>query len=213
LLGWTPPGGKEIVPIDEMAKAFELTAVSKSNAVFDPEKLAWMNSEYLRALPPERLLPLVREELKRSPESGVRSQEENPIPFESVVRLLQSRARTVKDFSGSFRAFFSDQFDYDPDAAKKFWKDASLPGLLRELAERLAKVEPFDVQETEKALRTLAEQRAAKAGLLINASRVALTGQGVAPGLFDVMAALGRERVVGRLRRAAEYLAGAVASN
>ncbi|MFB3920814.1 MAG: glutamate--tRNA ligase [Terriglobia bacterium] len=202
LLGWTPPGGKEIVSLEEMVKSFELTAVSKSNAVFDPEKLAWMNSEYLRALPMDRLILLVRNELRiQDSGSGI---QENQVAFETAVRLLQSRARTVKDFSGSFRAFFSDQFDYDSEAVKKFWKDASLPGLLRELAERLAQVEPFGVQETEKALRALAEEKGLKAGLLINASRVALTGQAVAPGLFDVMAVLGRERVVERLRRAAE---------
>lgn len=214
LLGWAPPGGKEIVPLDEMVKSFELSAVSKSNAVFDPEKLAWMNSEYLRALPAESLLPLVESELRNAgmlAEAGsqkpeARSQNEQSRRFEASVRLLQSRARTIKDFPGAFRAFFSDEFDFDPEAVKKFWKDASLPGLLSELAERLAKAEPFDVHETEKVLRSLTEERAVKAGTLINASRVALTGQAVAPGLFEVMAVLGRERVVGRLRRAAEYL-------
>jgi glutamyl-tRNA synthetase len=210
-----------------MVKAFDLTAVSKSNAVFDPEKLAWMNSEYLRALPAERLLPLVREELESAgwlgetgiQDSGVSlpagkagSQEENRIAFESTVRLLQTRARSIKDFSGAFRAFFSDQFDYDPEAVKRFWKDASLPDLLSALAERLAQTEPFDVQETEKTLRSLAEEKSVKAGLLINASRVALTGQGVAPGLFEVMTVLGRERAVNRLRQAAEYLARKVTS-
>ena len=231
LLGWTPPGGKEIVPRDEMVKAFDLTAVSKSNAVFDPEKLAWMNSEYLRALPAERLLPLVREELEQAgllggagsqeairrltdgiQNSEFRIQDEDRRRLEASVRLLQSRARTVKDFSGAFRAFFSDQFDYDPEAVKKFWKDASLPDLLSALAERLAQTEPFDVQETEKTLRSLAEKKSVKAGLLINATRVALTGQGVAPGLFEVMIVLGRQRAVNRLRQAAEYLAKKVTS-
>ena len=216
LLGWTPPGGKEIVPLDEMVKTFELTAVSKSNAVFDPEKLAWMNSEYLRALPLNRLLPLVEQELRGAglwpaAERGIQNSEFRI--HESSVRLLQTRARSIKDFSGAFRAFFSDDFEFDPEAVKKFWKDASLPGLLTALAERLAKAEPFDVHETEKALRALAEEKAVKAGLLINASRVALTGQAVAPGMFEVMVVLGRERVVGRLRRAAEYLARAVASD
>jgi glutamyl-tRNA synthetase len=213
LLGWTPPGAKEIVSREEMAKAFELTAVSKSNAVFDPEKLAWMNSEYLRALPREQLLPLVEEELasaglfpeSATPESGVRGSEEQA-RFEKSVVLLQSRARTVKDFSGSFRAFFAEEFEYEAGAARKFWKDASLPDLLAALAERLSGVEPFDAQTTESALRGLAEEKGIKSGLLINASRVALTGQGVAPGIFEVMAVLGRDRVVRRLHRAAEYL-------
>jgi glutamyl-tRNA synthetase len=214
LLGWTPPGGKEIVPLEEMVKTFELSAVSRSNAVFDPEKLAWMNSEYLRALPAERLVPLVRDELERagvragerSPESGVGSQSERESGFESTVRLLQPRARSLKDFSGAFRAFFTDQFDYEPAAVGKFWKEARLPELLDALAARVAAARAFDLGEAERALRALAEEKGVKAGLLINATRVALTGQAVAPGLFEVMVGLGQERVVARLRRAANYL-------
>jgi len=207
LLGWTPPSGTEILPIEEMVRLFELNAVSKSNAVFDPEKLAWMNSEYLRALPAARLLPLVEAELglgMRNSEFGVRGSERGR--FEASVRLLQSRARTVKDFSGAFRAFFFDQYDYDPDAVSRFWKDPALPSLLEALAGRLSCAEPFDVGGTERVLRALAEEKGLKAALLINATRVALTGQAVAPGLFDVMAVLGRNRVVERLRRAAEFL-------
>ena len=79
---------------------------------------------------------------------------------------------------------------------------------LSALGERLAHVEPFDLQETEKCLRALAEERGQKAGVLINAARVALTGQAVAPGLFEVMVALGRDRVVARLRRAAATIRG-----
>ena len=209
LLGWTPPGQKEIVPIEEMVRDFDLAAVSKSNAVFDLEKLAWMNSEYLRHLPVERLIGLVGEELLesglRSQESGVRSQEEEDRSKRAVL-LLQSRARTLKDFSGPFRAFFTDEFEYDPEARKKFWKDASLPGLLEMLGARLAALDPFDAATTENCLRGLAEEKGVKAGLLINATRVALTGQAVAPGLFEVMDVLGRERVAARLHRAASFL-------
>jgi glutamyl-tRNA synthetase len=120
--------------------------------------------------------------------------------------LLQSRARTLKDFAGAFRAFFTDEFSYDPEAEKKFWKDPGLPTLLEELADRLGATEPFDLASTEKALRGLAEDKGVKAGLLINATRVALTGQAVAPSLFEVMVALGRDRVPARLRRAVGHL-------
>jgi glutamyl-tRNA synthetase len=209
LLGWTPPGQKEIVPIEEMIRDFDLASVSKSNAVFDLEKLAWMNSEYVRNLPPERLLPLVHEELTAAgigsggSESGIRNSE---LPFKQAVLLLQSRARTLKDFAGAFRAFFTDDFAYDPEAVKKFWKDPALAALLETLAERLAATEPFDLAGTEGALRGWAEEKGVKAGLLINATRVALTGQAVAPGLFDVMLVLGQQCVVERLRRAAACL-------
>jgi glutamyl-tRNA synthetase len=225
LLGWTPPGGKEIVPLEEMVREFELTTVSKSNAVFDLEKLAWMNSEYIRHLPLERLLPLVKQELKeaglgaREPglgairsESGAQNPDGTVIDearFEKTVLLLQSRARSLKDFPGAFRAFFSDEFAYDPDAAKKYWKDAALPPLLDALAERLELTQPFDLAGTETALRSLAEEKGVKAGLLINAARVALTGQAVAPSLFEVMVTLGQPRVVARLHGAASHLRSA----
>ncbi len=208
LLGWAPPGKKEIVPLEEMIRDFDLAAVSKSNAVFDLEKLAWMNSEYLRHLPAERLLPLVERELAEGGlgvrDSGLVTREEEG--FKQTVLLLQSRARTLKDFTGAFRAFFTDDFAYDPEAMKKHWKDAGLPVLLDTLAERLAAIPSFDLAGTESALRSLAEEKGVKAGLLINATRLALTGQGVAPGLFEVMLALGQDRVVARLRRAAEFL-------
>ena len=212
LLGWTPPkapGGeeaKEILPLEEMTRAFTLEAVSKSNAVFDLDKLAWMNSEYLRHLPAERLLPLVEAELKSAGLWRDGASPDERRRFEACARLLQSRARSFKDFSASGRAFFTDDFDYDPEAVKKFWKDPALTEYLKALAERLARVEPFDLQETEKCLRAFAEERGVKASLLINATRVALTGQAVAPGLFEVMVALGRDRVVARLRRAAVKL-------
>ena len=215
LLGWTPPGQREIVPIEEMVRNFDLAAVSKSNAVFDLEKLAWMNSEYVRHLPVERLLPLVERELVeaglgvRDTGHGTRDSESAPPQaeeFRQAMLLLQSRARTLKDFAGAFRAFFTDEFAYDPEAVKKYWKDAALSRLLESLAERLAATEPFDLAGTEAALRSLAEEKAVKAGLLINATRLALTGQAVAPGLFEVMLVLGQDRVVARLRRAADHL-------
>jgi glutamyl-tRNA synthetase len=206
LLGWTPPGQKEIVTREEMAREFELTAVSKSNAVFDPEKLAWMNSEYLRHLPAERLLALAEEELRSAGlwQDAFHGAEKQR--FEVSSRLLQTRARSIKDLSCSGRAFFSEQFEYDAEAQKKFWKDTRVPELLEELGTRLAQIKPFDLTETEACLRGLAEEKGVKPGLLINATRVALTGQGVAPGLFEVMVALGQSRVVERLNRAAAHL-------
>jgi glutamyl-tRNA synthetase len=210
LLGWTPPGQKEIVTREEMVGEFELSAVSKSNAVFDPEKLSWMNSEYLRHLPAERLLALAEEELRSAGLWQDAFRKEEKQRFEVSARLLQTRARSIKDFSRSGRAFFSEKFEYDPEAQKKFWKDARLAELLEELGARLAHIKPFDLTETEACLRALAEEKGVKAGLLINAARVALTGQAVAPGLFEVMVALGQRCVLERLQRAAAHLRGAM---
>jgi len=209
LLGWTPPAQKEIVAREEMTREFELTAVSKSNAVFDPEKLAWMNSEYLRHLSAERLLALAETELKSAGLWRDAFHDTEKPRFEASTRLLQTRARSLKDFSASGRAFFSDTFEYDAEAQDKFWKDARLPELLEELGARLSQIKVFDLRETEACLRGLAEEKGVKAGLLINAARLALTGQAVAPGLFDVMVVMGQSRVVARLLRAAAYLRAA----
>jgi glutamyl-tRNA synthetase len=206
LLGWTPPAQQEVISREEMLREFDLTAVSKSNAVFDPEKLAWMNSEYLRHLPTERLLAVAEQELRSAGLWQDAFSKAERQRFEVSVRLLQTRARSTKDFSQSGRAFFSEEFEYDREAEKKFWKDAKLAELLHELGVRLAQVKSFDLAETETCLRALAEEEGVKAGVLINGTRVALTGQAVAPGLFEVMVTLGQSRVVERLHRAAAYL-------
>jgi len=206
LLGWTPPSGREIISLEEMISSFELEAVSKSNAIFDVNKLAWMNTEYLRRLPAERLLPLVEAELRSAGlwQEGFAGDEREQ--FTKATLLLQSRARSLKDYSQSFAAFFTDDFRFDPEAVKKFWKDRALITLLPLLGERLSHTKPFELLETEACLRQLAEEKGVKPGLLINAARVALTGQAVAPGLFEVMAVLGPVRVANRLRRAGEHL-------
>jgi glutamyl-tRNA synthetase len=211
LLGWTPPSSEEILSREAMVREFDIGAVSKSNAAFDPEKLAWMNSQYLRSLSLDRLVPLVKNELKSTGlDSAILA---SPDRFPETAALLQPRMRTLKDFSLGGRAFFTDDFDYAPEARKKFWKDPSLPELLRNLAERLEKLDSFDPEQTEKTLRGLAEENGIKAGLLINATRVALTGQAVAPGLFDVMRVLDQRRTVERLRRASDFLGQSGAGN
>ncbi len=105
-------------------------------------------------------------------------------------------------FSTWARAFFADEFDYDPAAVKKFLlKDDRLAGFLSEELQALEKVSDWTHGEIEKAVRGAAERAGVKAGLLINATRVALTGQAVAPPLFNTMELLGRRRVLPRLAR------------
>jgi len=123
--------------------------------------------------------------------------------------LLKPRARSLKDFAGSFRAFFSDDFEADPAAVEKFLKDANVRQMLIELGQRYAEAQDFSEQGTEKVLRDFAAEKSVKAGALINGARVALTGQGVAPSLFAVMSNLGKEKVAKRLA-AVEELTGQI---
>ena len=202
LLGWTPPEGTpEVLGDADLIRLFSLDGISRSNAVFDRAKLDWFNSEYIRASPAEKLLPLIEEEWSKS---GVAPQNSDRASLLSTVDLLKPRARNLKDFAGSFRAFFTDAFDPDPAAVAKFLKDESTRQLLVELGGRYAtSANGFTEGEAEKILRDFAAEKNIKAGALINGARVALTGQGVAPSLFAVMVALGKDKTVRRLQSAA----------
>jgi glutamyl-tRNA synthetase len=204
LLGWTPPeGSAEVLSDERLIRLFGLDAISRSNAVFDRDKLDWFNTEYIRAYPAERLVPLIEEEWKRA---GVAPAAHDREWLLKTIDLLKPRARSLKDFAGSFRAFFTDDFQADPAAVEKFLKDPNVRQMLLELGQRYAALPDFTEQETERVLREFAVEKSVKAGALINGARVALTGQGVAPSLFAVMCAIGKGRTVSRLE-AAEQLA------
>jgi glutamyl/glutaminyl-tRNA synthetase len=127
--------------------------------------------------------------------------------FSKTVDLLRPRTRLLPDFSTRARAFFSDSFEYDPQAREKFWKDERLGAMLGKLADALAALTDWNHDSCDHALRELAAAEGVKAGLLINGTRVAIVGQAVAPPLFETMLVIGQERVVSRLRRAVEAFA------
>jgi glutamyl-tRNA synthetase len=203
LLGWAPGGDLQFMRTTELVERFSLAGVSRTNAVFDRAKLEWFNQQYLQQLPVQELLPEIQGELVRS--NLWREEWASGAGREWLARtvdLLRPRTRLLPDFSNWARAFFSDDFAYEQAARDKFWKDERLPDLLSRLADSLEQLPEFAHDPCDHALRALAEAAGVKAGLLINATRVAIVGQAVAPPLFDTMVALGRERVVGRLRRA-----------
>ena len=200
LLGWTPAEAtKEIMRDEELIAAFSLENISHSNAVFDRGKLDWFNTEYIRAYPADKLLPLIRDEWKEAGFTPQIAEEKKQI---AIIELLKPRARSLKDFATVFRGYFSDQYEIDAAAREKFLKDDGVRQMLVELGSRYASAHDFTEQSTEQVLRDFATEKGVKAGGLINGSRVALTGQAVAPSLFAVMAALGREKTAERLQKA-----------
>jgi len=206
LLGWSPGDDRELLTRQELIELFSLKGVGKANAVFGLEKLDWFNSQYIRAASREDLRDMVRKELQSA---GIWDTGEDRLSTEELdaaIELLKPRARKPGDFSSTFKAFFSDDFVYDRAAADKFLKDPRLPQLLPGLIEQYQADEIFSLQSTEEVLRDFAKKADVKAGLLINALRVALTGQGVAPGLFEIMQVLGRKRTLDRLHRLNTYL-------
>src|SRR3984893_10531028 len=203
LLGWAPGGDEEFLRTKDLVEKFSLEAVSRTNGVFNRAKLEWFNTQYLQKLPIEDLLPQVEAEFKRS---GLCQDEwasgAGHEWFRKTVDLLRPRVRLLPDFSTWARAFFSDEFAIDPAAAAKFWKDPKVSELLGKLAETLVALPEWNHDACDHASRKVAEEGGVKAGLLINATRVAIVGQAVAPPLFDTMVVLGQERVVRRLRDA-----------
>jgi glutamyl-tRNA synthetase len=203
LLGWSPKDNREQMGLAELIASFSLEGVNRSNAVvnfseqdpIDPKAL-WLNSQHLRTMPVEELTPQVRETLKQA---GL-TPPDDEAHFAYVVDTIRSRFTTLLDFQTKGRAYFSDDFAIEPQSLEKL----NVPGardLLAELAERLAAIPDFTEASVEAELRKLAEERGVKAGILINASRAALTGQPVGPSVFAVFRCLGRERVVERLRK------------
>ena len=210
LLGWSPGHDDEYLRTAELVQRFSLENVSRTNGVFDRAKLEWFNTQYLQKLPIEDLLPEVEDELKRGglwkPEWAAGAapgpDERNHAWFARTVDLLRPRIRLLPDFCSWSRAFFSDEFSIEQGAKDKFWKDPKVPQLLAKLADALAALTEWNHDACDHASRAVAETAEVKAGLLINACRVAIVGQAVAPPLFDTMVVLGQDRVVTRLRKA-----------
>ena len=211
LLGWAPAEGKEILSVDELVEKFSLEHIHRSPAVFnfqenDPrhwtdEKALWMNAEYIRTMPVADLLPMVKAELRANKLWREEYDDDDRDWLMKTLDLIRQRFFTLKDFSGQGRAYFSDDFDFEPAAVKKnLTKEPRLKELLPALADSLEQVDPFTTESVEAALRKFADEAGVKAGLLINGSRTMLTGQAVGPSMFEVFEILGQKRCVERLR-------------
>lgn len=199
LLGWSPGDDRELLTRDELVRAFSLEGISGGNAVFNPEKLDWFNMQHLARLPVEnvtaRLEPLLLEAgLWREEYRGSRR-----AWLGSVIDLLRPRVRRLTDFVVIGRPFLVDAVEFDPDAVSKHLLQPALRASIAALRAELAHVDPFERDAIEKVLRFTADATNVKAATLIHATRVAVTGQAVSPGLFEVLELVGRERTLERL--------------
>ena len=214
LLGWSPGSGeeKEIYSMDELVEKFTLEHIHRSNAVFnfhenDPrhwtdDKALWMNAEYIRTMPLEKLLPLVKGELRSAKLFREEYEEDERDWYEKTVELIRHRFFTLKDFSSQGRAYFSEDYDFDPAAvAKNLTKFPELRDWLPELSTRFESMEdPFDEAHIETVVKAFTEEKGTKLGVIMNGARTLLTGVAVGPSMLSVFEILGRDRTITRLR-------------
>jgi glutamyl-tRNA synthetase len=200
-LGWSH-GDQEIFTSEELIDYFTLNAVGKSAAVFNPEKLLWLNQHYIKESNGEALAQGVRPFFKNL------DIDVSDMPYlQKVVSDLKTRSKTLVDMADSGAFYFRDDIDYDEKAADKFLK-IEYAGHLEAVAETLPSVEEFTKEEIETFLRNIAEKRETKLKFIAQPLRVALTGKTVSPGIDEVMVTLGKDKVMKRIRRAIDYMKG-----
>ena len=211
LLGWHTPDDREIFTRDELVQAFSLEGVSRANSIFnyrpgdpkfftDPKALS-INAHYIRTMPIEDLAGYVVEEFKTAGFYDPEWDGPERRWFLDTLELIRARYHTLKDFATLGRAYFSDEFAVDEKAfVKNVLKYQELKTWLPGLADRLSAIPVWDQTATEAAIRGFIEETGAGSGVMINAVRTVVTGQPVGPGLFDCLVAIGKERVVTRLK-------------
>ena len=206
LLGWSPGDDREVMPVAELIERFALDGISGGNAVFNTDKLDWMNAQYLARMPLDLLADVVRPLLV---EAGLEASPvvQDPARFHRLLELLRPRARRLTDFVEQARPLLTETVEYEREAVEKH---LSLPGVadhVSSLADGLRSMSAFDEPHVENVVRGTAAERGIKAGPLIHAVRVALTGRTTSPGLFELIVLLGRDETVARLTRVVDYLA------
>jgi glutamyl-tRNA synthetase len=197
-LGWSH-GDQEIFSLNELAELFTLDAVGKSAAIFNPEKLLWLNAHYIKEAKPDRLL----EEMKTMwPESAGKSDRDF---LRKVIVDMQPRSKTLVELAALADFYFAESIDYESDAARKFLLP-EVTQYLKDLIEVLPSPESFTKEGMETFLRDFTEKRGIKFKIIAQPLRVALTGKTVSPGIDEVMVTLGKQRVTKRISDAIAYI-------
>ncbi len=200
--------------MQEMIERFELSNVNKAGAVFDRAKLDWMNAEYIRKKSDEELLELIREEIQ----AGMIGEEIDRLRIAEyfdkgyeayllqVIHLMKDRVRTLPDFFNDFAKYFYEApTAYDEKSRSKNWTPEAKERLT-ELLPRFETVAQWSHEEIESVVRVYAEEKGVSAGKLIHPLRLAVSGVGMGPGLFELLSVIGKEEVLRRIQTALSTL-------
>jgi glutamyl-tRNA synthetase len=202
-LGWAH-GDQEIFTRDELAEYFSLEDVGKSAAVFNPEKLLWLNSQYIMKTPTEKLIEMVMPFLVREKviaESQVLDNEW----LSKAIETLKERAKTLVELAHSLRFYISEDIEYEEKAKTKFLNEKYLPYLI-DIKTELEGLDNFVIQEIEKVFVSLVEKHKTKLGNIAQPVRVAITGKTESPGIFEVLEIVGKGKTLKRLEKAIKII-------
>ncbi len=202
LLGWTAGDDREFYYLDELIRSFSLERINKSGAVFDIEKLNWLNAEHLRAKPDNEILMMLKDELKESKYSG-------NIPADDyllkIIEAMKPRVSFIKEFITNCVYFYEDPEEYEEASVKKGWKPQS-PDILKKFADKISAFENPLKEDYESVLKSTAAEMSVGNGAVIHPLRLAVSGVSGGPGIFDICYILGKDRTISRIHRAIDKL-------
>jgi glutamyl-tRNA synthetase len=207
LLGWSPGGDREVMTMEEMIELFSPDGLQRKAAIFDTQKLEWMNGQHLSLIPLEELEPRVTPALVAAGLTSEAELKSRSGWYHELLNLLRVRARTIDDIVRQAGPYFLDEIAYDPEAVAKQWKNPDeARSLLSATLAALAGAPDWTLEALENVLRTLAEARGIGAGKIFQPLRVALTGLTVSPGIFEVLVLMGRDLSLKRIEQALNQL-------
>jgi glutamyl-tRNA synthetase len=202
LLGWSPKGNREKMPLAEVTELFDLPQILRHNARFDHAKLNWLNGDYIREMPDDRFYELCIQALSRA-RLDVRAF--SPEYTKAALDTCKGKFKLFGELPAYAGFYFKDQIEYDPEAAQREFTPENKPRLAK-LRETLAALEPFEADAIGNSLKAVAQQLGVKPGILVHPTRLACCGTTAGPSLYHLLAILGKDRTLQRLDRAMERI-------
>lgn len=195
LLGWNAGDDRELYNMDGLIKNFSLERVNKSGAVFDLQKLHWLNAEHLRKKSEGELLNLLNEELQKS---KYKDQFYSDIYLLMIIKSMKERVSFVKEFIDNCIYFYEAPTQYEQKAVEKNWKPET-PEQLQKFKNELAQYDNPTIEDFEHIITKTAEELKIGKAKLIHPLRLAVSGQSTGPGMFDLLFILGKDEVIKRI--------------
>jgi glutamyl-tRNA synthetase len=194
LLGWSPKDNREKIEIEEVIELFDLKKINRRNAAFDLDKCYWLNGQYVSQMPLSRFRELSEPFIR-----AAHLQINDEAYLLRVLEIIKEKVKLFKDVPDWIGYFFTEDYEYDPEAVAKTFKEGTM-ARLRQLEQRYAALNDWSVDLLEAELKRLASDLGCKTGELIHPTRLAISGRSVGPSLYHMLEVLGRDRVLARLK-------------